>query len=132
MRKLLALVLDQGSLFESGVRAPDGHGARAPRRASRWAFWPTIPSTTAAGSIDADAAEKMARFVDLCDQFHLPVVNFVDVPGFLIGIEAERRGTIRRGARGLPAVYQATVPWVLESCARSSAWRAPAMATARA
>ena len=64
-----------------------------------------------AGSIDADAAEKMTRFVDLCDTFHLPVVNFVDNPGFLIGVEAEKRGTIRHGVRALAAVYQATVPW---------------------
>ena len=54
----------------------------------------------------------MERFVDLCDSFHLPVVNFVDNPGFQVGIEAERRGTIRRGVRALCAVYQASVPWV--------------------
>ena len=59
-----------------------------------------------------DAAEKTARFVDMCDQFHLPVVNLVDVPGFVIGTDAERAGTIRRGARGLFAAVQATVPWV--------------------
>ena len=64
------------------------------------------------GGVTADAAEKTARFVDLCDQFHLPVVNFVDVPGFVIGTDAERAGTIRRGARGLFAVVQASVPWV--------------------
>jgi acetyl-CoA carboxylase carboxyltransferase component len=65
----------------------------------------------AAGSIDADAGEKMQRFVDLCDTFHLPVVNFVDNPGFLVGTEAERRGTIRKGVRALTAVFQASVPW---------------------
>jgi len=54
----------------------------------------------------------MVRFVDVCDQFRLPVVNFVDVPGFLIGSEAERQATIRRGGRALAAVHQATVPWV--------------------
>ena len=64
------------------------------------------------GGVTADAAEKTARFVDMCDQFHLPVVNFVDVPGFVIGTAAERAGTIRRGSRGLFAVVQATVPWV--------------------
>ena len=41
----------------------------------------------------------------------MPVVNFVDDPGFLVGTEAERRGTIRHGVRSLAAVYQATVPW---------------------
>ena len=44
----------------------------------------------------------------MCDQFHLPLVNFVDQPGFVIGTEAERRGTIRRGTRAMFAVYQAT------------------------
>jgi acetyl-CoA carboxylase carboxyltransferase component len=65
----------------------------------------------AAGAINADAGEKMLRFVDLCDTFHLPVVNFVDNPGFLIGTDAERRGTIRKGVRALAAVFQATIPW---------------------
>ena len=64
------------------------------------------------GGVTADAAEKTARFVDMCDQFHLPVVNFVDIPGFVIGTAAERAGTIRRGSRGLFAVAQASVPWV--------------------
>ena len=65
-----------------------------------------------AGSLDADASDKMVKFVDLCDTFHLPVANFVDQPGFLIGREAEMRGTIRHGARALYAVFQATTPWV--------------------
>ncbi len=63
------------------------------------------------GAIDAPSAEKMVRFIDMCDTFHLPVVNFVDNPGFMIGVEAERQGTIRAGARYIFAVYQATVPW---------------------
>ena len=63
------------------------------------------------GAVDAAASEKMTRFVDLCDTFHLPVVNFVDNPGFLIGVEAEKAGTVRVGSRALAAVYQATVPW---------------------
>ena len=52
------------------------------------------------------------RFVALCDQFRLPVANLVDQPGFVIGSDAERAGTMRRGARALFAVHQATVPWV--------------------
>ncbi len=65
-----------------------------------------------AGALDADASAKMVRFIDLCDTFHLPVVNFVDNPGFRIGVDAEKRGTIRHGVRALAAVYQASVPWV--------------------
>ena len=110
-RKLLALVLDRGSVFEMG----------------RWFGRPLVTALARldgiavgvmandprqlAGSIDADAADKMTRFVDLCDTFRLPLVNFVDNPGFLVGPEAERRGTLRRGVRSLFAVYQATVPW---------------------
>ena len=57
------------------------------------------------------ASEKLARFVDLADTFHLPVVHLVDQPGFVIGTAAERAATIRHGARALAAVYQASVPW---------------------
>ncbi len=64
------------------------------------------------GAVNASASEKMMRFVDLCDTFHLPVVNLVDNPGFLIGTEAEQEGTVRLGSRALMAVYQATVPWI--------------------
>lgn len=112
VRTLLSLVMDAGSFFETGRYfgrplvtglarldgVPVGVMANDPRQL--------------AGSIDAAAAEKMTRFVDLCDTFRLPIVNFVDNPGFLIGVQAERNGTIRRGVRALSAVYQADVPWV--------------------
>jgi acetyl-CoA carboxylase carboxyltransferase component len=64
------------------------------------------------GALTAAGSEKLTRFVDLCDTFHVPVVNFVDNPGFLIGTQAERDGTIRKGVRALQAIYQATVPWI--------------------
>jgi acetyl-CoA carboxylase carboxyltransferase component len=112
VRRILELVLDRGTTFEIGryfgrplVTAlarldgvPVGIIANDPRQL--------------AGALDADASDKMVRFVDLCDTFHLPIVHFVDNPGFLIGIEAEKRGTIRHGVRALCAVYQASVPWV--------------------
>ena len=112
VRALVARVLDLGSLFEIGRGfgkplftalarldgIPVGVMANDPRQL--------------AGSMDADACDKQIRFIDLCDTFGLPVVNFVDNPGFLIGIEAEKRGTIRHGVRALFAVYQARVPWV--------------------
>ena len=65
-----------------------------------------------AGGMTAAASQKIVRFCDLAETFHLPVVNFVDQPGFVIGVDAEKAGTIRHGARALAAVYQATVPWV--------------------
>ncbi|MEU8662556.1 acyl-CoA carboxylase subunit beta [Actinoplanes philippinensis] len=65
-----------------------------------------------AGALDIDAAEKAARFIRLCDAFHLPVVTFVDVPGFLPSPEQERGGIIRRGAKLIYAYAEATVPMV--------------------
>ena len=48
----------------------------------------------------------------MCDSFHLPIVNFVDQPGVMIGLEAEKQGTIRKAIRALQAIEQTQVPWV--------------------
>jgi propionyl-CoA carboxylase beta chain len=63
-----------------------------------------------AGVIDIDAADKMTRFVRFCDCFNLPLVTFVDSPGFLPGIDQEHRGIIRHGAKLLYAYSEATAP----------------------
>nr|WP_245194855.1 acyl-CoA carboxylase subunit beta [Kitasatospora phosalacinea] len=65
-----------------------------------------------AGALDIDATEKAARFVRFCDAFNLPVLTFVDVPGYLPGVAQERDGIIRRGAKLLHAYAEATVPKV--------------------
>ncbi|HWG00550.1 MAG TPA: acyl-CoA carboxylase subunit beta [Trebonia sp.] len=65
-----------------------------------------------AGCLDIDASEKAARFVRTCDAFSIPVLTFVDVPGFLPGTEQEWGGIIRRGAKLLYAYAEATVPKV--------------------
>jgi propionyl-CoA carboxylase beta chain len=65
-----------------------------------------------AGCLDIDASEKAARFVRTCDAFNIPVVTFVDVPGFLPGTSQEWNGIIRRGAKLLYAYAEATVPKV--------------------
>lgn len=64
------------------------------------------------GGMTAESAEKIWRFVDMCQTFHLPIANFVDQPGILIGLQAEKKGTIRKAARAIAAVYQATIPTV--------------------
>ncbi|MGI9335908.1 MAG: acyl-CoA carboxylase subunit beta, partial [Gammaproteobacteria bacterium] len=56
-----------------------------------------------AGAMTAEAAQKMRRLIELCDTFHLPLVNFVDEPGFMIGPDAERNGTIRYGMAAVMA-----------------------------
>ncbi|ADD40504.1 acyl-CoA carboxylase subunit beta [Stackebrandtia nassauensis] len=63
-----------------------------------------------AGCLDIDASEKAARFVRTCDAFNIPIVTFVDVPGFLPGTDQEYNGIIRRGAKLLYAYAEATVP----------------------
>jgi propionyl-CoA carboxylase beta chain len=63
-----------------------------------------------AGSLDPDSSVKAARFVRFCDCFNIPIVTFVDVPGFLPGIDMEERGIIRHGAKLLYAFCEATVP----------------------
>ncbi|MFF1818535.1 acyl-CoA carboxylase subunit beta [Kribbella sp. NPDC058245] len=65
-----------------------------------------------AGTLDIDASEKAARFVRTCDAFNLPILTFVDVPGFLPGTDQEWNGIIRRGAKLLYAYAEATVPMI--------------------
>ncbi len=65
-----------------------------------------------AGTLDINAAEKAARFVRTCDAFNIPVLTFVDVPGFLPGTDQEWNGIIRRGAKLIYAYAEATVPLI--------------------
>jgi len=67
-------------------------------------------STELAGALDINASDKGARFIRFCNVFNIPIVNLVDVPGFLPGIEQERGGIIRHGAKLLYAYASATVP----------------------
>jgi acetyl-CoA carboxylase carboxyltransferase component len=111
VRRIIELVLDRGSFFEIGPK----HGRSVVTGLARLTGRPVGVMANdpmhLAGAVDGRAAEKMIRFIDMCDTFHIPVVYFVDNPGFLIGLEAERQGTIRVGGRWIYAVYQATVPW---------------------
>lgn len=111
-RQLLRHVVDRDSLFEI---APH-YGPSLVTVLARLDGYPVGVIANdprhAGGALTAPGSEKLARFADLCDTFHLPVVNFVDQPGFLIGVQAERAGTVRKGVRALAAVYQATIPWV--------------------
>jgi acetyl-CoA carboxylase carboxyltransferase component len=63
-----------------------------------------------AGALDIDASDKGARFIRFCDAFHIPLVTFVDTPGFLPGLEQEQGGIIRHGAKLLYAYAEASVP----------------------
>ena len=112
VRRILKLVFDRESFFEMGYY----YGRPLVSGLARLNGYPVGVIANdprhGGGAPNAPACDKMIRLVDICDTFHIPVVNFVDNPGFLIGSAAERAGTIRAGARALVAVYQATMPWI--------------------
>jgi len=112
VRRILEAVLDRGSAFEMGPRYGRSLVTALARLGGRPVGVLASDPNHYGGGLTGDASDKLARFVDLCDQFHLPVVNFVDQPGFVIGTGAERANTIRRGTRAVFAAYQAEVPWV--------------------
>jgi acetyl-CoA carboxylase carboxyltransferase component len=111
MRRILRAVVDQESFFEIGRK----FGGSAITGLARLDGWPVAVLASDpyiyGGGWTAQASQKITRFIDLANTFHLPVVHLVDVPGFVIGLEAEKAGTIRHGARALAAVYQSRVPW---------------------
>jgi acetyl-CoA carboxylase carboxyltransferase component len=112
VRRLVQHVVDRDSWFEMtpgyGRSQVTGLARLAGRPVGVWANDPRFY----AGAMTADGARKVRRFVDLCDLFHLPLVAFVDEPGFMLGSEAEKRGTIRFGAEALFAVVQSRMPWI--------------------
>jgi acetyl-CoA carboxylase carboxyltransferase component len=110
LRRIIRLVLDAGSFFELQPRFGRSLLTGLARLGGRPVGVMGNDPKFLGGAIDGPASDKWTRFVDLCDTFHLPIVNFVDNPGFLIGVSGEKQGTIRRGARAIAAVYQATVP----------------------
>ncbi len=111
-KKLIGAVVDTGSFFEITTH----YGRALTTGLARVDGYPVgvmcnNPSFNG-GAMDSDTAEKITRFVDLCDTFHLPIVGFEDEPGFMVGVDAERAGTLRKGVRAIAAVNQATIPWV--------------------
>ena len=111
-RKLVRHVVDRDSFFEiapfygqslvTGLARVDGYAV---------GVLANNPGHVG-GSMDGPASDKLTRFVDLCDTFHLPVLSFEDEPGYMVGPAAEADGTLRRGVRALAAVMQSTVPWI--------------------
>ncbi len=112
MKKVISLVLDDGDYLEyfshcaqnitCGFGRIDGHVV---------GIVGNQPAVLA-GVLDIDSSEKAARFVRTCDSFNIPIVTFVDVPGFMPGVDQEYGGIIRHGAKLLYAYCEATVPRV--------------------
>lgn len=110
MRKVLKSILDHGHFFEMKPRFAKniltGFG--------RMEGWPVgiiaNQPMHLAGALDVDASDKASRFIRFCDAFNISLLTFVDIPGYLPGVDQEHRGIIRHGAKMLFAYAEATVP----------------------
>ncbi len=111
MRTIIGAVADAGSLFEVGPRHGQSQITALARIDGRSVGIVASDPMHYAGALTAASAEKVTRFVDLCDTFHLPIVSFQDCPGVMIGRAAEEAGTIRKVLRTRMAIAQSTVPW---------------------
>jgi acetyl-CoA carboxylase carboxyltransferase component len=112
IREILPMIFDEDSIFEMG-RFYGGGTITALARLDGHPVGVIAPDPfVGGGSLTAEGADKLERFVDLCQTFHLPIVNLVDQPGIAIGLAAEKKGTVRRGVRAIAAIYQATVPMI--------------------
>jgi len=112
MRKVIESVVDRGSFFE--MTALYGRSQiTGLARLNGWpvGIWANDPRFYA-GSMTAHGAQKVRRFIELCDLFHLPMVALVDEPGFMIGSESEKDATIRYGVDAICATVRSRVPWV--------------------
>jgi propionyl-CoA carboxylase beta chain len=112
MMELILKVIDEADFFEVGEAFArniiTGFGRIEGSTVGFVANQPLV----LAGVLDSDASRKAARFVRFCDCFNIPLVTFVDVPGFMPGIAQEHNGIIKHGAKLLFAYAEATVPKV--------------------
>ena len=112
MKELIAKVADEGDFFEISPTFAKNIVTGFGRVAGRTVGFVANQPMVLAGVLDSDASRKAARFVRFCDAFEIPIVTFVDVPGFLPGTAQEYGGLIKHGAKLLFAYSQATVPLV--------------------
>lgn len=111
MRSILRMVFDVDSLFETGRY----NGTSAITVLARLNGRPVAviagDPLKVGGALTADSAEKLIRFVDMADTFHLPMINFHEQPGTLVGSAAEAAGAVRKGLRLQMAIEQTRIPW---------------------
>jgi propionyl-CoA carboxylase beta chain len=112
MKELILKVVDEGDFFEISPTFAKNMVTGFGRVAGRSVGFVANQPMVLAGVLDSDASRKAARFVRFCDAFEIPIVTFVDVPGFLPGTSQEYGGLIKHGAKLLFAYSQATVPLV--------------------
>ena len=111
IRRAIRLIADRDSFFEIGPLWGADQVVGLLRMSGRPMGVIASDSRHAnGGALTADGCRKLTRHLDLCDLFHLPILNLVDSPGFAVGLEHEISGTIRRGGEWMIAFAQTTVP----------------------
>ena len=111
MRRVVEAFADADTVFELGaVWGRSMLTALARLEGRTIGIFANQPKSPLAGAIDAAAADKASRFVELCDAHDVPLVSFVDNPGYMVGPQAEREGIARHHARPLAALHHRTVP----------------------
>lgn len=111
-RKVIESVVDEGSFFEI---APFYGRARITGLARLNGYPIGVMANNpmhAGGSTDVAAGGKVIRLIQLCDTFHLPLISFADEPGFMVGLESEKQGIERAGARLVIATCESRMPWL--------------------
>src|SRR6266702_115087 len=112
IKELILKVVDEGDFFEISAAFAGNIVVGFGRMAGRSVGFVANQPMVLAGVLDIDASRKAARFVRFCDAFGIPIVTFVDVPGFLPGTNQEYGALIKHGSKLLFAYSQATVPLV--------------------
>ncbi len=110
MRKLMRLVADRDSVFELQPSFGKALITALARMNGKVVGFVANNPMVYGGAMDVRAARKQTHFVELCDCFHIPIVFLVDVPGFMVGRDAEAAATLREGMRSVYVGLQATVP----------------------
>lgn len=111
MRKLIGHIVDQRSFFEIGALWGRSQITGLARMNGYTVGVLANDCHHEGGSMTTDGAHKIRRFAEMCDLFHVPIVSFIDEPGFAIGTQAEKDGTIRAGMSAMYTIMQTGVPW---------------------
>ena len=112
IRPIIEDLVDKGSFFEIGKE----YGKSIVTGFCRLNGWPIALMASDpysyGGCWTSDTCKKVQKFVDLAETFHLPVIYLVDCPGFQVGLDAEKKGTIKEGVRAMSAIWQTKTPWM--------------------
>ncbi len=111
MRPIIETLVDRGSFFEMGKNFGRSVITGLARLDGRPVAVMASDPYHYAGAWTANACQKVVRFCDLAETFHVPVFYLLDCPGFLVGLEAEKSAVIRHGVRAMAAMNQCKVPW---------------------